>query len=217
MSVYRSPDDRRVDTAVLLALWARCAQHPREDAGDKLRQMKLAFLASLALNEANFRGLTLTFFRWTWGPMSNEVYEAWSILKRAGMIESDEHVVLTRAGEAFARSFYDEVVRDESNTPLRVVFDSLESAWRNRPETAPLLNAVYSVCLAPEGQAEALPIRDMSNGIELIVPVDPRGAAATISVDGGWLETLALEFNPRFAADIEAGMNDFVEGRVAVA
>ena len=73
MSSYRSPDDRRVDTAVLLALWGRCAQHPREDAGDKLRQMKLAFLASLALNEANFRALTLTFFHWTWTNVERSV------------------------------------------------------------------------------------------------------------------------------------------------
>ena len=65
MPTTRTPDDRRTDAALLLGFWARCAQRPREDAGDKLRQMKLAFLATHGLNNESVRALNLAFYRWT--------------------------------------------------------------------------------------------------------------------------------------------------------
>lgn len=216
MSTHRTPDDRRIDAALLLALWARCSPRPREDAGDKLRHMKLAFLAARALHESRFHALSLTFFRWTWGPMSNEVYDAWSVLKRAGLIESEEHIVLTRAGESLARAFYDDIVRDEPNAPLKSAFDAVEAKWRDQPATAPLLDAVYSLCVKAIGAAEAQSIREIRKGVELIVPLRREDSIATVRIDGGWLETLALELNPKFAAGVESGIRDFVEGRVAV-
>ena len=87
MSDHRTPDEQRTDAALRAALWARFAQHPREDAGDKLRQMKLAFLAAHGLEKEGVRALNLSYYRWTWGPMSNEVYLAWEMLERAGLLE----------------------------------------------------------------------------------------------------------------------------------
>lgn len=99
MTDERTADERRTDAAVLLALWGKSALRPREDAGDKLRQMKLAYLAAHALEADQVRALNLSFYRWTWGPMSNQVYAAWDTLIDSGLMDSEEHLVLTRRGD----------------------------------------------------------------------------------------------------------------------
>lgn len=213
----RTPDDRRTDAALLLALWAKCARRPREDSGDKLRQMKLAFLVAHRLQQERARALTLSFYRWTWGPMSNEVYDAWETLERAGLMESEEHFVYSRAGEALANAFYEEVIRDERNVAVHKVIEHLAREWQDIPNTAPLLEAVYAMKLTPIGRDQPLAVGDIRKGEELIEPVDPREARSTLYVDRGWLETLALVLTPGAAAPIHAAVADFRAGRVHVA
>jgi hypothetical protein len=217
MSTARTPDERRTDAALLLALWARCSQRPREDAGDKLRQMKLAFLAANGLATDGIRGLNLSFYRWTWGPMSNEVYDAWEALERVGLLESEEHFVFSRAGESLARDFYDDVLRDERNAPIRAVVDRIAGEWIEKPSTGPLLDAVYAMELTPIASDQRLPVREIRKGEELLVPVDPEVARSTLYVDRGWLETLALVLIPGAAVPIHAAVADFRAGRVHVA
>lgn len=51
----RTQPQRWADAAILLALWTKAAKKPLEDAGDRLRLMKLAFLAAHDLHEQRFR------------------------------------------------------------------------------------------------------------------------------------------------------------------
>ena len=97
----RTQPQRWADAAILLALWTKAAKKPLEDAGDRLRLMKLAFLAAHDLHEQRFRALGLTFYRWKWGPLSNEVYEAWEMLTDAGLMEEEERFLIT-AGDVLA-------------------------------------------------------------------------------------------------------------------
>jgi len=217
MAIPRTPDERRTDAVLLLALWTHCAQRPREDSGDKLRQMKLAFLAAHGLEKQRVRALNLDFYRWTWGPMSNEVYDAWEALERAGLLESEEHFVVSRRGDALAQEFYDDVLRDERNALVRAVFDGLAEEWRNKPNTGPLLDAVYAMEITPIGSDRRLAVRDIRKGAALLQPVDPQQARSTLYVDRGWLETLALILVPGAIGPINAAVADFRAGRVHVA
>lgn len=217
MSNDRTPDERRTDAALLLALWARSARNPREDAGDKLRQMKLAFLAAHGLQKEGVRALNLSYYRWTWGPMSNEVYEAWHTLERVGLLENEEHFTLSRAGESLATAFYDEVLRHELNAPAREVIDRVSRDWVGQPDTAPLLDFVYAMTVTPAGGDHPLPIKDIRKGTNLLLPVDPQQARGTLYVDRGWLETLAIELKPASLAALQRAQLDFREGRFEVA
>jgi hypothetical protein len=215
-SEERTPDERRVDVAMLLSLWARSSTRPREDAGDKLRQMKLAFLASHALAAQRIRALTLEFYRWTWGPMSNQVYDAWTSLEQSGLMDSEEHFVLTRRGADLAESFYAEVLMDERNVAVRQHVDAVANDWRGRPQTGPLLDHVYAMSIIPIAQKEPRTIRDIPRGVELLVPVPLDDARTTLSVPRGWLETLALVFVPGAARVIQMAVDDYRAGRVDV-
>lgn len=174
---------------------------PREDAGDRVRQMKLAFLAAHALERRDFRALDLSFYGWTWGPMSNEVCDAWRLLEQAALMESEEHLIVTRTGEALAGEFYEDVLRDERNLPVREVFDGVAAEWGGRA-LEDLLERVQTMHAAAAGEMALAP---------------PAGEANALFIDDGWLETLALVLHPSMVAPIQAGVADFRSGRFRVA
>ena len=214
----RSADERRTDAALLLALWARAVPSPREDAGDKLWQMKLAFLTALDLAQARVRALNLGFYRWTWGPLSNEGYDAWDDLTEGQLVQPDEHFVFTRRGLELAQAFYQEVVCDERNVRVRESIDGVAEAWKGQPATRKLMEHVYGLEIAPcgEGGSLPIPIRDIEKGTELLEPVSGSEATGWLTVEPGWLETLALILKAEARAPLEAAITDFRTGRIIV-
>lgn len=214
----RTADQRRTDAALLLTLWAKAAETPVVDAGDKLWQMKLAFLVALDLVDARVQGLNLSFYRWTWGPLSNEVYEAWDDLTASKLVQADEHFVFTRTGLDLAQAFYQEVVCGEPNLLVREAVDRVAGAWHGQPVTARILKHVYDLEIAPCGDESLspLPIRNIERGVELIEPVPRSEAAGWLTIEPGWLETLALTFNAEARTSLEGAIASFRSGHVIV-
>lgn len=211
----RNADERRTDAALLLALWSNAVESPLDDAGDKLWQMKLAFLASLNMAEARLRALHLSFYRWTWGPLSNEVYEAWDDLTECELMEPDEHFVLTRRGLGLAEAFYKDVVCDERNVRVRELFDEVATRWHGPPRTGKLLNHVYDLAVVPSGgeEPQPVPIRAIEKGTDLLDPIPASEATGGLTVEPAWLETLALTLRTGARASLEAAAADFRSGR----
>ena len=214
----RNADQRRTDAALLLALWANAAESPREDEGDKLWQMKLAFLAARDLAKGRVTGLNLSFYRWTWGPLSNEVYDAWDDLAENQLLQPEEQFVFTRRGLDLAHAFYSEVVCDERNVRVREVIDRVAKEWHGQPRTANLLKRVYDLEVVPRGDEGSLPtpIRDIRKGIDLLEPVPTSEATGWFTVEPGWLETLAFTLRVGARASLEAAITDYRTGRIVV-
>ena len=213
----RNADERRCDAALLLTLWARSVEAPREDAGDRLWQMKLAFLAALGLSRDEVRALNLHFYRWTWGPLSNEVYEVWDNLEGAGFMCPEERFVFTRRGLELAEAFYAEVVCDERNVIVRETLDRVAGEWRGEPRTGDLLRHVSAIEIAPPANGSApIPIQAVAAGDPLLEPVPADRAKGWLTVEPGWRETLALAMNPEARATLDAAIADFREGRIIV-
>lgn len=206
-----------IDAALLLALWKRAATEPLIDAGDKLRQMKLAYLVCHDLRTFASDALTPSFYRWTWGPMSNDIYSTWEILKRSGHLDSEEKMVVTSRGAELAEAVYHEILGDEANIQIRASFDSVVAYWRARQDTESLLDHVYEMVVTPEGDDIARPIREIRKGTELFSPVDPSEARSRIHIDEGWLETLLIELKPGKISPIITATEDFRAGRFSVA
>lgn len=211
----RTPQ-RWIDAAILLALWKKAARRPLEDAGDRLRLMKLAFLAAHDLCEQRFRALGLAFYRWTWGPLSNEVYEAWETLTSAGMMEEDERFLLTAEGAELADDFAREVLGDEPNDHVRRTVDRIAEAWSGRTATKPLLDHVYGLRIRPVGRNQKITVRSAYPGQDLLAPPDG-DLAGSLVVGNDWIETLGLCFAPDREADLRQAERDFRERRFVVA
>lgn len=217
MTAQRTFDERLTDAALLLTLWTRAAKDPTSDAGDRLRQMKLAFLAAHRLQEERVRALNLSFYRWTWGPMSNEVYDAWNDLERGGFLEDEERFVITDDGAELADSFYNEVVRDEHNVPVRRAFDAIAAEWKPKQSTSAILNHVYAMEMAVGDSEARVPMKRIVEGTNLLAPIPAKQAVSRLYVSNAWIETLALEFNPAARARLAAATADFRAGRYIVA
>ncbi len=212
----RNADERRCDATLLLTLWARSVETPHKDAGDRLWQMKLAFLAALGLSLGEVRALTLNFYRWTWGPLSNQVYEVWDDLEGAGLMCPEERFVVTRRGLELAEAFYAEVVCDERNVIVRETLDRVAGEWHGEPRTSDLLRQVYATEIIPLEGSNPAPVGAIQRGAELLEPVPTDRAKSSLTIEPGWRETLALLMNAEARATLDAAIADFREGRIVV-
>src|SRR5437763_296743 len=102
----RTEDERLADNALLLTLWAEAQKRgPRETAGDRLKLMKLAFLAAYPLHLDGVKALNLAFYRYTHGPMASQVYDVWDDLIASRLLLEEEEFTVTAEGLRLAERF----------------------------------------------------------------------------------------------------------------
>ena len=205
-----------VEAAILLSLWTRSAKKPWEDAGDRLRLMKLAFLTTHDLYEQRFKALDLTFYRWTWGPLSNEVHEAWETLIASGLMEEEERFLVTEDGVEIASSFEEEVLGDELNHPVQRTIDRIAEAWAGRMATEPILDHVYGMKIRPVGSERKTTVRATGLSAWLTAPLDGLDVSGSFSISNAWIETLGQYFSPSNDAALLKAEEDFRERRFVV-
>ena len=205
---------RLINSALLLTLWHR-ASSEETNAGGRLRLMKLAYLLSRQFHESGICALNVQFYRWHFGPMSNEVHEAWERLTAANLMEEEEVWSLTETGTSLAQGFYEDVLREETNAPVRRALDAVAKRWCNVWSAQPLMLHIYELHPCPDGTGPL--ITNMQLGEEFPEPVEPEHAKATLEVSNAWIETLAFEMNPANMARLRAAVEDFRAGRYIVA
>src|SRR3972149_10600872 len=87
MREERTRGEILADEALILALYPLTQVEARTpEVGDRLKAMKLVFLANHSMLQRRVKGLNCTFYRWNYGPLSNEVYGAWARLIHAGLM-----------------------------------------------------------------------------------------------------------------------------------
>ncbi len=223
MDALEQHDQSLVDAALMLVLWHRAAPqgggdfHDENDVGDRLRLMKLAFLAAHRFNEQQIAGLGLTFYRWTWGPLSNQVYAVWELLERAGALHEEEQWLITESGASLSDAFYGEVLQAESNRGARQAFDDIAARWRDEPLTSAIMKHVYGLDVRPAGSSLPVTVARVPLGDTIITPLEASIDSRGFEVDPAWLETLALSFSPSDVASIAAAEEDFRATRFHVA
>src|SRR5690349_20349629 len=122
----RTDYERLTDNAVLLSLWARAQQRSgKEAAGDRLKLMKLAYLAAYPLFRDRIKALNLRFFRWKWGPMADQVYDTWADLSARSLLVDDELIVVTEEGMRLADAFTREVLGLKQNAHVMRTLDTV--------------------------------------------------------------------------------------------
>ena len=206
-----------IDAAILLTLWTSAAKKPWENAGDRLRLMKLAFLATHDLREQRFRALGLKFYRWTWGPLSNEVYSTWEALAASGLMEEEERFIVTEDGAELAELFGREVIGNEPNAHVRQTIDRIAEEWAGRMATKPILDHVYRMKVRPVDGDKKITVKQASMGTRLTEPVEGSNLAGSFEISNAWIETLGQYFSPSNDAVLLRAERDFRERHFVVA
>ena len=211
----RTDHERLSDNAVLLYLWARAQdQSSSEAVGDRLKLMKLAFLAAYPLFRGRVKALNLRFFRHTWGPYSVEVDNTWEDLKRCGLLLEEEVFSLTDDGRKLSSAFAIEVLARPENAGVLQSLDSV--AAEHAPlDTAALLKRVYDMrCYTLGSQTTKQKVSAVPQGTEFTAILEEDQADQVLIVPPGWQITLELAFHPDALSNLQRGIEDTHEGRV---
>lgn len=214
MREERSDEEELADEALILALYHLVQNRTGEGSvGDRLKAMKLVFLANYAMFSERMKGFNCTFYRWEYGPMSNDVYAAWDQLKRAGLLDEEECISVTARGADLASSFIQDVLESEENRPFLRFLEDTARQWARKSRST-ILTSIYNMEVTPLGEFRASRIRDMPLTAHLTEALDSGDANAVLHIEPGWMETLALAFNPESARSVERGTDDARAGRV---
>ena len=136
MREERTHDEELTDEALILALYDPVQRRTGEAAvGDRLKAMKLVFLANYAMFSERMKGLNCTFYRWDYGPMSNDVYAAWQRLQRAGLLDEEECIRVTERGAELASAFIRDVLQSEENRPFLRCLEETARQWARKSPT----------------------------------------------------------------------------------
>lgn len=211
---HRTPEEKLTDNALLLALMGQVSVTPDcPYVGDRLKVMKLAFLAAHRMFAARDKGLNFTFYRWKFGPVSNHVYEAWEVLTSASLLTEEEEFSLTRRGSTLAQAFWADVLSLPVNAPFANVIGDVAhkfGSWNHDD----LMNEVYAMKVKPVRSTRQLLIRDVPERIHLTEALTSAEAKRELQVEQAWLETLAVALSPGNMQSIEKAVDDFARDRV---
>jgi len=208
MRVDRTFEERLIDSALSLVL---LSQIPDGEAiGDRLKVMKLLFLTEYRMFTERAKGLNFTFYRWNLGPFSKEVEELWDALKVSGYLQEDEEFALTDEGRRLADAFQADVLEDTTNAYFNEAITSIAQQYgrQNRNE---IMRRVYEMQVF-DIEGRRLRMRDASLGTVFTEALEPGEAKMIVTMDPGWLDTLAIALDParreslsRAMAQVRAG------------
>lgn len=214
----RTTDEVQGDNILALCMLYLSREHGRE--GDKLKAMKMLFLAAYDMFRDQTKALNMRFYRYEKGPYSTQAQRAWEALGDAGFLipprTAFDQLHLTNEGVQLATEFYEDALSAESNKPVRDCLVGVAQEYGPYP-TRRIMDDVYKMRVETvEKPGEPRRIKDIQHGTFTYL-IEPEGAATALDIGEGWLTTLAIEFSPRHRAGMAAAMEDLATGRVHVA
>ena len=215
MREVRKTDEAIVDKALILVLMDLVA-HKNQNAfvGDRLKCMKLSYLAANKMFEEKAKGFNLTFFRYERGPLSKAVYSTWNHLSILGLIIEDRHgFKVTPSGSTLAQAIFKDVLSRQINEFFRNTIENVVVQYGHLA-TPRITQIIYDTQVVLPSSGIIKKIRDIELGEDLILILEQNEARSIFEIDSAWLDTLAIELNPTNKAGLMKAFSDYKEGRI---
>lgn len=182
------------DSLMTLAFLNRCA--PVEGiVGDRLKVTKLLWLLSESLFSRRLKGLNFSFYRYSYGPFTKELYETWEDLNWAGLLEIGRgptgSIGLTEQGRKVADDFYSDILSRPENEVFRKSLEDVATRW-SRSSTSDLLQYVYSMRVRPIGWSDEVTIGNAPQNVYLTRVLEETEARQSLILDNSWLRKFDL-------------------------
>lgn len=212
MRTERTPRERVTDALLSLVLFNACAS---EDGGigDRLKATKLLFLASHDLFSKQIKALNFSFYRYSYGPFTPELYETWGELNWMGYLDIEAGPVgrlsLTKLGRDAARRYealLDKNLNDSTLGVFRQVCDGYTALG-----TRELLRRVYETKVTPVGWQRQIAVGEVPEGAFLTAVLEPQEALESARIDDSLLSSF---FNEVHRADRPPGIRDAAYRRI---
>ncbi len=191
MRQIRTQRDRLSDAMLSLVLLNYCA---RTDGtiGDRLKVAKLMFLATHDLLSQQFKALNFSFYRYSYGPFTPELYDTWGELNWMGFLEvppsSRGEIKLTASGLSAAVR-YEKRLKALGNELFIQSFRQVADSYCQY-DTKELLDVVYDMKVVPLGWQQPIQIRDIPAKAFLTWVLESEESLREIRID----DELAMDF-----------------------
>jgi len=175
-----------------------------------LMLQKILFLAAIDYRKLKYHVLSQSFYRWDWGPMSNEVYDDFNVLSTLGLIqgEKDSELFITPEGEKLLDQTND-IFTNQSNL-LKI----LETKAKEVKDLDSILETVYAQTVFVEDMGREVPMRDIPLGKQIITPVWSLDAKEQLNIDKSWIETFEILINPKMRALVNRSLDEAKHGKL---
>lgn len=215
MREVRRPDEAIIDKALLLVLMDLVTRKNQGDfVGDRIKCMKLPFLASNQMFEKKAKGFNLTFFRDRYGPLSKAVYSAWNHLSMLGLVVEDRYgFKVTSEGSALAQAVLNDLLCTQANNFFKQTIETVALRYGHL-STSRIRQIVYDMEVSLPRSGIRTKVRDIRPGEDIILILEQEEADLILDIDSAWMETLGIELNPMNKQGLTKAFADYREGRI---
>jgi len=202
----RNLPETLVDRLLTLFLISECQKQGCRVTG-KVKLLKLVYLSESRMVQNEIKGFNYGFYRWDYGPMSNELLQDLDCLKENGLLEKTENFIgVTSRGWEVLRSSSTLLNRNEEF--LEFVRKVVKEFGHYRGKS--IKTIVY--CIPKTGEREL--IGKTEHGEELLRKISLDRARKSFLIDDEWIETLSILLDKEVCDSLKRGMKDAKEGKV---
>lgn len=146
------------------------------------------------------------FFRWNYGPMSDEVYGTSSFLVENDLVE-DRALILTERGDKLLEDF--EYIIDNNKEIFAIIDKYIDNF--SHLNLHDLKERIYSMIVILAGDSEPKTIKDLPLGTTII----RNKGFSSLNIDDDDLESLEIYLNEEMYQSVLNGVNDARSGRIS--
>jgi uncharacterized phage-associated protein len=169
---------------------------------------KLAFLSQLKANKDCVGSTSFEFYRWNFGPMSNEVYRESQQLQKSNLLLVGDNMILSQIGKEVLNNLQGLFSK---NKEILQYINAIASDYA-KYRTEDLTNLVYKIKIKPDELPNEMPIGDIPKGYTLLHGLESPEKGFKLSPS--WEATLEVLFDRDAYNSLKEGMEDVRAGRV---
>lgn len=194
------------DRLLMLFLIAESENHGWKISG-KVKILKLLYLSECRMIQDKKKGFNFSFYRWDYGPMSNDALQDLNQLDENGLLEKSQYAFCTTSrGRQLLKNCSTLLSRNE---------EFLEYIRKVIREFGPYTGKnIKTVVYGTPKIGERKLIRKTKHGEELLRKLLTEEATKRFVIDDEWVETLSILLDKEACESLQKGMQDANEGRV---
>lgn len=201
----RSP--QQVLTDLLLTLYAVGIASKGQVKVGLLVLQKILFLSALEMKQAGNLALSQSYYRWHYGPMSNEVYKDVERASSSGLVDQTDGLKLTERAEGILEACAE--VFDEN----KLLIEPLDKVASSVEDIDKLLESVYDMSVYVDELDEEIVIREIPEGTAMLTPLWEDEASAIFDIEPSWIETLDILLLPEADEDASRSLERAKSGK----
>jgi uncharacterized phage-associated protein len=202
----RTLTETLTDRLLILFLISECQKQACRVTG-KVKLLKLVYLSEGRMNQNETKGFNYGFYRWDYGPMSNEVLQDLDYLSENSLLEKTENFIgITNRGLEVLKG--STPLLNHNEELLKLIHKVIKEFGHYKGKS--LKTIVYGIPKI----GERILVGKTEHGAVLLQKLPLEKARKMFWIDDEWIETLSILLDKEVCDSLKRGTQDAREGRV---